>query len=82
MDEVERIMRMWLSDICTCRGISEGRHKPGCPNDGISDADIDWLCDEVYLWHDAILYGEVEDAVKEALKPPAEPPHIVEDDPE
>ncbi len=83
MDELERLLRGWRADLCTCKSVSDSQHWIGCAAGRISDDDLDILYMEVDRWSDDIMEYEVDEAVKRALSTQEpEVPYVVEDDPE
>ena len=82
MDELERIIRGWLADLCRCRAVSDSLHEPGCAAGHVGERDIDALYDEVLDWHDDLLELEAEEVAEELKKQREEAHTKVEDDPE
>lgn len=57
---IEEELRCWLSDCCTCQGVSGGVHRATCPVSAVSEQDLD------ALWY--LVEGLVEEEVVEELR--------------
>lgn len=70
MDELERVLRGWRADLCTCKSVSDSQHWVGCAAGRISDDDLDVLYMELDEWHDDLVEYEVGAAMTTVVDDP------------
>lgn len=68
LGELEALLEGWLADCCTCRGVSEAKHRATCPVSSVDALGMADLLHRVLDWADEYAEDQVWKAIEAATQ--------------